>query len=188
MIDEAMNNNEEGMGTSTVSLTERAFRLWLDALDHEYNGDDGFSGDQIALAKDAWFAQQARIDAGWREAESLAMALWRDHYKEASPDFELCDTVAGVITQIDNMAAGLSERIGALEAENERLREDRDDWEGRYDALYTDGPLHRLESRLHEVREIYAGMEGFEPETAPEAYCLRIIDQMYKAAIGASYD
>lgn len=42
-----------------------------------------------------------------REAESLAMALWRRHYQETSPDFELCDTTAGVITQIDNMTAGV---------------------------------------------------------------------------------
>ena len=42
-----------------------------------------------------------------REAESLAMALWRKWYKDDSPNFELCDSVAGVITQINNMTAGL---------------------------------------------------------------------------------
>jgi len=42
-----------------------------------------------------------------REAESLAMALWRKWYKDESPDFELCDSVAGVITQINNMTTGL---------------------------------------------------------------------------------
>ena len=42
-----------------------------------------------------------------REAESLALGLWEKHYKEESPNFGLCDSVAGVISQIDNMAAGL---------------------------------------------------------------------------------
>ena len=42
-----------------------------------------------------------------REAESLAMSLWQKWYKDDSPNFELCDSVAGVITQINNMTAGL---------------------------------------------------------------------------------
>ena len=33
-----------------------------------------------------------------------------------------------------------------------------------------------------EIIEIYAGMEGFVPETAPEAYQERIIKQMYDCA------
>lgn len=43
--------------------------------------------------------------------------------------------------------------------------------------------LENLEARLHEVQEIYAGMEGFIPETAPEGYTLRIIEQMYRATL-----
>ena len=43
-----------------------------------------------------------------REAESLALSLWEKHYKEYAPNFELCDSVAGVISQIDNMTTGLS--------------------------------------------------------------------------------
>jgi hypothetical protein len=42
-----------------------------------------------------------------REAESLAMSLWSKWHKDDSPDFELCDSVAGVITQISNMTTGL---------------------------------------------------------------------------------
>lgn len=42
-----------------------------------------------------------------REAETLAMAMWELWYKDASPNFELLPTVAGVITQINNMASGL---------------------------------------------------------------------------------
>ena len=40
----------------------------------------------------------------------------------------------------------------------------------------------KAEARLREVYEIYAGMEGFIPETAPEGYCLMIINKMAEAA------
>ena len=43
--------------------------------------------------------------------------------------------------------------------------------------------IERLEAQLHEVREIYTGSDGFIPETAPEAYCLRVMEQMYQAAL-----
>ena len=38
-----------------------------------------------------------------------------------------------------------------------------------------------LEARIHEAKEIYIGMEGFVPETAPEAYQKRALDQMWEA-------
>ena len=39
-------------------------------------------------------------------------------------------------------------------------------------------------ARLQDVCEIYNGMDGFEPKTAPEDYLLRIVRQMYHAALG----
>lgn len=36
---------------------------------------------------------------------------------------------------------------------------------------------------LKEIIEIYAGMDGFIPETCGEGYLQRIIKQMYEAAI-----
>lgn len=44
-----------------------------------------------------------------REARSLAMSLWRQYYQKESPNFELCDSAAGIITQINNMIAGIIE-------------------------------------------------------------------------------
>lgn len=38
---------------------------------------------------------------------------------------------------------------------------------------------------LQEIVEIYAGMEGFVAETAPEGYQQRIIEQMYSVASDA---
>ena len=41
----------------------------------------------------------------------------------------------------------------------------------------------RMQQALEEIREIYAGMDGFIPETCPEGYQQRIIKQMYGAAV-----
>lgn len=57
------------------------------------------------------------------EATSLANALYRRHYLD-KPDnvgFELLDTTAGILTQIDNMTAGMSDDLENLQAENIRL-------------------------------------------------------------------
>ena len=62
--------------------------------------------------------------------------------------------------EIDNLREEANELVGALRAE-----------------------VAELEKAQSDIREIYAGMEGFEAETAPEAYCLRIIEQMYKATL-----
>jgi hypothetical protein len=43
----------------------------------------------------------------YREACYLANSLYKKHYKNPTSSFELCDTTAGVISQIDNMVAEL---------------------------------------------------------------------------------
>lgn len=54
-------------------------------------------------------------------------------------------------------------RIAELEVENARLRE-----------------------ALSEIREIYTGSEGIpNPETAAEAYVLRLVQEMYQTAVEA---
>lgn len=71
-------------------------------------------------------------------------------------------------------------------AELERLERKRSEWAGvaagrnRRIALIAD-ERDRLRETLREVYEIWAGMEGFEPQTAPEAYQKRIIEQMRDA-------
>ena len=39
------------------------------------------------------------------------------------------------------------------------------------------------QARIQAALEVYAGMEGFIPETAAEGYCLRIIEQMNAALL-----
>lgn len=44
----------------------------------------------------------------------------------------------------------------------------------------------RLREALADIREIYTGSEGIpKPETAAEAYVLRLVEQMYSAAVDA---
>jgi len=45
----------------------------------------------------------------FEEASNLARALHKKFYKDISPNFELCDSTAGVISQIDNMVCTLVE-------------------------------------------------------------------------------
>ena len=42
-----------------------------------------------------------------KELDSIAMYLWSNFYSEESPNFELIDSLIGVISQIDNMISGL---------------------------------------------------------------------------------
>lgn len=51
-----------------------------------------------------------------REALSLANALYRRWYRDKAPNWQPLDDAPGIISQIDNMTAGLGERIDALEA------------------------------------------------------------------------
>ena len=62
-----------------------------------------------------------------REATHLAMTLWKQYYQKESPNFELCEDVAGIITQIDNMVAG-------LEKKRKRVK-----FKPLYDDVYFDG-------------------------------------------------
>lgn len=51
------------------------------------------------------------------EASSLALSLWKKYYMKESSNFSLCDSTAGIISQIDNMTAGMSENIEKLNQE-----------------------------------------------------------------------
>lgn len=40
-----------------------------------------------------------------------------------------------------------------------------------------------IKYELQQIAEIYIGMDGFIPETAPEKYCLDRLAEMYKETI-----
>lgn len=63
---------------------------------------------------------QRELDEAYREAKRLAEIVWRDHYKEKAPNWQPLDTTAGIISQIDNMIAGLVEQLKASRKEGFR--------------------------------------------------------------------
>lgn len=63
----------------------------------------------------------AERDAAMREASELAMCIWRSEFRNESPEFELCDSPAGIISQIDNMFAGIRQQRDAFAAQVEAL-------------------------------------------------------------------
>ena len=54
-------------------------------------------------------------------ATTLATSMHRQHYSETAPNWQPLDDVLGLLTQIDNMYAGLRNDLEALEFENKRL-------------------------------------------------------------------
>jgi hypothetical protein len=65
--------------------------------------------------------EEVQVD-DYLEASTYALSLYNAHYKN-KPDavnFELCNSVAAVITQIDNMATGV---IAELQKENALLKQ-----------------------------------------------------------------
>ena len=43
-------------------------------------------------------------------AQGLAMSMWEKHWKQDSPNWKPLDDIVGVLTQIDNMVAGMTRR------------------------------------------------------------------------------
>ena len=82
----------------------------------------------------------------------------------------------------------VGERNVSLEAEIAQLRAELIDSEKQRAWLQNElvkmsSSEGNLRVQLHEVSEIYTGSDGLIPATAPEAYCLRIMYQMYRAAL-----
>ena len=75
------------------------------ALLEEWNGDK----DNRPLC--AWFEGERQIAAEYEYARSLALHIWATHYKADAPEWEPCDNLMGVLTQIDNMVTGLGRLV-----------------------------------------------------------------------------
>lgn len=58
-----------------------------------------------------------------REAEYLAAIIHRSEYADVAPDWSLCDSVAGVISQIDNMYAGVRQQRDEARQQRDTLAE-----------------------------------------------------------------
>jgi hypothetical protein len=77
-----------------------------------------------ALARAPLPAQIIVPEWVYRSARDLAVSIWRDNYKNTAPNWEPLEDLAGVISQIDNMVAGLrrSANTGAVRRLAERLK------------------------------------------------------------------
>ena len=54
-------------------------------------------------------------------ARDLAICLWAMYYKDAAPDWEPLEDLMGVLTQIDNMVAGIKKHPTQQEIKNYRM-------------------------------------------------------------------
>lgn len=64
---------------------------------------------------------EAEARAAWSYATTLAVSMHRQHYAEDSPNWQPWTDLVGLLTQIDNMYAGLRNDLEALKVENRRL-------------------------------------------------------------------
>lgn len=81
---------------------------------HYYDDGKAYADKRIAALE----AELAKV----REyATTLARSMHRQHYTETAPNWQPLDDVLGLLTQIDNMYAGLRNDFAVLEAENKRL-------------------------------------------------------------------
>ena len=55
------------------------------------------------------------------EAEQLARAMWRRSYRKASPYWKPLDDTVGVISQIDNMHAGVAQELEEVRMKYDQL-------------------------------------------------------------------
>jgi hypothetical protein len=83
-----------------------AFNEWWDA-DYDDTGNPYRKDSPAYWAWSGWKAASKQPDA-YGYAKRLALAIWEQHYKAAAPQWKPLDDLIGVLTQIDNMTAGLT--------------------------------------------------------------------------------
>ncbi len=95
------------------------------------------------------------------------------------------ETISASAVELRKLRAEVARLQGLLEAKDELLSTPSyaaANWRRAHKEVAAE--RDRLRARLHAVTEVYAGMDGFIPQTAPESYLQRIVKQMYDAAAG----
>ena len=115
----------------------------------------------IATLQSDLAAVKAEQDAVFKEAPFLATAIHRKHYHEVT-QWKPLDYTAGLISQIDNMAAGLSLDLAAARAELERAREALIDIWARHPNFPLNGKTPREQAEAHYAREVAHAHKGEE--------------------------
>jgi chromosome segregation ATPase len=99
--------------------TVNAEWVWTDRLARARSDKDLLTG-QLKASRSQLAACEDQRDEAKREAVRLATAIWKTEYQDEAPEWKPLDSVAGVISQIDNMYAGIR---GQRDTLREQLRE-----------------------------------------------------------------
>jgi len=89
-----------------------------------------------------------------------------------------------LISRINTLELNSSElgaRLQVAQGRIEELEQEIDNYETTYKGLVVETQAKRiteLEDAFREIYEVYAGSEGFIPETCPEAYQQQLIKEM----------
>jgi hypothetical protein len=167
---------------------DEALRLALEALEGVLDDspkvlDASISGGlyEVVQCRDAITAIKAALEAkdepdAYGYAKRLAEAIWSKHYKTIAPDWVPLDKLIGVLTQIDNMTAGLISPP-QQEAKDEPVDLSyQPDWKEEYQKAVD---LHCI--TLDELREANAWIKNVEKLMADqdkilESQTARIVD------------
>jgi len=147
--DRALMDRANGdMATMTINHYERILREQNEAKADAARIADILSGLELRSTEELARLEQERNEAREQlrkasvEANTLATSIQKAEYPDAK-EFELLGSVAGVISQIDNMYAG--------------VRQQRDEWRKKYklsvDAVEIAARLARAESERDEARQ-----------------------------------
>lgn len=123
-IDECLAFADEwsrGMTSSADSQGWRVVCMLLAEEVREMRADLAEQCRLLGMGSEREARLMAQLAEGMTAASSLAMHIWDKHYKADAPNFGLCDSLPGVISQIDNMYAGLRNQL--REAHEKELRE-----------------------------------------------------------------
>ena len=74
-------------------------------------------------------------------AARLATSIWKQHYQKTAPQWQVLDDLIGVLTQIDNMAAGLISTPLPVQPEQEPVARVAEVHMSRYTIEWTNGLL-----------------------------------------------
>ena len=98
-----------------------AARMLIERLDMPLERVGAYRQHLAALSRAAHLQDQLDEERGKRlplagllgvtgELRKLAVAIWEQHFREDAPDWQPCDDVDGIISQISNMITGLTRR------------------------------------------------------------------------------
>lgn len=99
---------------------------------------------------------EAALGKAHIEANALALSIYRKEYADKAPDWHPLDDVGGLISQIDNMYAGVRQQRDEARSENAKLRKAVADHLEKF--AWMDGPEGWPES-IQALRDARAGKE-----------------------------